>query len=319
MTTAIKSGPIPLFLRLFIAKERLAPSQFDGAEYERSSLKVNPVMVVDEQVPKTHMTASRWLSGNKHKIVENVPNAPIGSITIHSLEHRGNGGRAYKVIFTHPSEPDLRLLADLREAELIDAMFETGITVGGVLPGEYVFARVSSQMKLIRVGSPIHKALEVTVAKKKLPPIKKSELIVNHLYSTPAGDSRIYLGEFNVTLCDIDVTDSSAREAYAAWNERYTAKRVNYRTEKRPVFIDVPYAWTEQVRGVDLKHKWCETSYYTTYVGKTISVVNDDGPWSGTVPSADVLSAIASRYTPKDGDKVYSVTGDFHGKVVEIK
>lgn len=322
MTILIKqsvSGSIPSFLRMFIAKESSAPSQFDGVEYERSSIKVNPVMIVDEEVPKTHDTAKHWLDCRKLKIVEKVPNVPITGITVHSLEHRGNGGRAYKVIFTHPCEPELQLLADLREVELIDAMFETGIAIGGILPGAYVFARVSSQMKLIRVGSPVHTSLLVTVSRKKDGPLKKSELVVNHIYSTLGGDVRIYLGDFDVSLCDIETVDSSTSGAYQLWSERYTSKRVNFRTEKRPVFIDAPIKYSEDRKRVfDVNHKWNESSYYTTFVGKTITVVKDEGAWNGAVPSTAVLSAVSSRYTPNDGDRQYS-SYDCRGKVVEIK
>jgi hypothetical protein len=80
-------------------------------------------------------------------------NNPITNIRVAGLETRGNGGRAYKVVI------DDLYYFDLREDVLLEAMIECGINKGGILNGEYIWVKIRSHMKLIRVGSPLHKEM----------------------------------------------------------------------------------------------------------------------------------------------------------------
>jgi hypothetical protein len=124
------------------------------------------IFVVDAENEKTFMTAYNWAASNhwyydeqlgncvlarehEPEIVER-DNIPIRDLRIVSLEQRGEG-RAYKVLL------DGNFIYDLREDVLFDVMTNEGIGKGAILKGSFIFAVVQSHMKLIRVGSKLHR------------------------------------------------------------------------------------------------------------------------------------------------------------------
>jgi hypothetical protein len=120
--------------------------------------QVHSAFAVDADNAKRVRTAMSWsqqghyaappLMGGKHLDPLKVPNAPITGLRILSMEHRGQDGRAYKII-----TPEMRLF-DLREDVLLDAILHTGIKKGGELPGHYVWVRYApTNSKLMRLGS----------------------------------------------------------------------------------------------------------------------------------------------------------------------
>jgi hypothetical protein len=115
-------------------------------------------------------------------------NDPIKGIKIVSLEIRSEGGRAYKVI-----TPD-DYYFDVREDVLMDAMIEAGISKGGIMNGSYVWAKVGSAMKLVRVGSLLHDALIAATADRTLKKLKYGELQVGHVYKGKGAKCYLFLG-----------------------------------------------------------------------------------------------------------------------------
>ena len=118
-----------------------------------------------------------------------VDNVPVSAI-LESLEIRGEGGRAYKV-----RVPELsNLYFDLREDQLMATILEAGIEKGGLLKGKYVFGVAGSQMKLILVGSQLHKNMILSTkerGKKKL-----TKLIPGNSYQSRT-KTKLYLGRIN--------------------------------------------------------------------------------------------------------------------------
>lgn len=112
---------------------------------------------VDASNAKRVKTAMGWsqqpvYGDGPHPDPIKVPNAPITNLRILSMEVRGGGGpnpgRAYKII------TEERRMFDLREDVLLDAILNTGIKPGGVLPGHYVWVRYApTNSKLMRLGS----------------------------------------------------------------------------------------------------------------------------------------------------------------------
>jgi len=120
--------------------------------WNEQEYSVIPSFAVDASNAKRVNSAEVWATsapGDAPPPIE-VPNAPITGLRILSMEIRGHDGRAYKII-----SPEERLF-DLREDVLLDAILNTGIKQGGVLPGHYVWVRYSgTNSKLVRLGSTI--------------------------------------------------------------------------------------------------------------------------------------------------------------------
>lgn len=160
-------------------------------------LSVVEVYISDSTNAKTLESGRKWAEGYSHrgtsdkKPVEiSRPNLPMTGIRILSLEHRGQGGRAYKVIL-----PNSAHYVDFREDVLVDTILNTGISPGGLLNGDFVFARVGSEMKLVRVGSKLHAKLIADTEARKAPVITVVGLIPGHAYKTKGGLICVYLGQ----------------------------------------------------------------------------------------------------------------------------
>lgn len=158
---------------------------------------VTPAFCSDASNVKTLETGRSWAGaehwdGNKRVkgVVKEITkkNDPIKGIKIVGLEIRSEGGRAYKVV-----TPD-NYYFDVREDILMDTMIEAGISKGGILNGEYIWAKVGSAMKLVRVGSLLHKALIVATEDRSLKKLKHGELKFGHIYKGKGAKSYVFLG-----------------------------------------------------------------------------------------------------------------------------
>lgn len=121
-----------------------------------------------------------------------VDNVPIKNVRVLSLEERSQGGRAYKVLIG-------KFYVDLREDVLMDTLLQVGVSPGGILHGEYIWVKSGSQMKLIRVGSELHKLITEFAATKDMKPISKGLLDVGGVYQNRKKEKYIFLGYVNTT------------------------------------------------------------------------------------------------------------------------
>jgi hypothetical protein len=188
---------------------------------------VKPTFPADADNPKSVETGIKWGSGyqNKNKTPTTItrPNDPITNIRIVGLEIRSEGGRAYKVLL------DGDLYVDLREDVLLDTMIQEGISKGGVLRGSFIWARVGSQMKLVRVGSELHDAL---IKNTNLGTLKKiTTLEIGGVYRGKSPEEYIYLGIFDTI--NIDTKASRDPRTYITTKET-TYKEIN----KHMLFIE---------------------------------------------------------------------------------
>lgn len=113
------------------------------------------------------VTAERWAdqtpwSAEKTYTPEVIvrDNEPF-SLTITDLDVRSEGGRAYKVI-----DADNRRF-DLREDQVLEVMKRVGIQPRGVVPGEFVWGIVGSQVRLVLVGGDLHTSMVMQLNDKK--------------------------------------------------------------------------------------------------------------------------------------------------------
>jgi hypothetical protein len=205
MATRIK-GNIPKNLKIFARPPIKVTTKWDDGDDENEMItaEVIPVFVADATNSKTQATGKTWAeqqfwdyTTQTRKVSTpcvpfEIPNTPFTSLQIISLEYRGQGGRAYKV------RADGKYYVDLREDVLLDAMLNTGIVAGGFVRGEFIFAMVNSEMKVVRVGSSLHDRLVLATAEKAKPAIGVSGMVPGKVYFRPSSheDGELYLGEY---------------------------------------------------------------------------------------------------------------------------
>jgi hypothetical protein len=158
--------------------------------------KVLPAFPTEEGHEKSLETAKAWAEqswyGAKKAKVETVDNKPIKNVRLFSLEHRGEGGRAYKVLVD-------KYFVDLREDVMMDTLLNVGIKAGGILQGEYIWAKLGSQMKLVRVGSTLHTLILEFESKKAMKPIGKNDLVVGGVYQDRHKSKAIFIDWVNTS------------------------------------------------------------------------------------------------------------------------
>lgn len=211
-------GNIPQKLKLFVCNPRKIELNYDDLEIAMGTpIMVNETFVSDADNAKTCETGKNWAEDNSFYdpntrkstklgyVVEEMDNKPNNNIRITSLEHRGNGGRAYKVIVND------KYYVDLREDILLDSILNVGIDVGGKLKGEYIWAKVGSAMKLIRVNSPLHEELIKSTEMNVMTKIKNLE--IGRVYESKT-QKLLYLGKFKTTIFELNNCHPARNDYY---------------------------------------------------------------------------------------------------------
>jgi len=223
--------------------------------------EVIPAFCSDSSNAKTMETGKRWAEGGywaqKKSAVQEThrKNDPIKGIKIVSLEARGNGGRAYKVV-----TPD-NFFFDVREDVLMDTMLEAGMDKGGILGGEFVWAKVRSEMKLVRVGSALHKALIGATADRSLKKIGYGDLQVGHVYVGKGAKKYVFLGYVDTTRCVAEPDNS------VGWGVRRTY--TYHRSEIKNALL----LWEQ----TEFTGEVCEKNIYQAEVRPSHSFIKDVG------------------------------------------
>lgn len=270
-----KSGSIPQNLTLFARDETHAGFRWEDVEGGDIKHKVRPVYISDSTNAKTKETGLNWMNQSYGDYVDGkwitrknigtiieTPNTPISNIQIVTLEIRDKGGRAYKCMADIGSLKNAYF--DMREDVLLDCMFQQGIQLGGVCEGPFIFARVDSQMKPVRIGSLLHtKMIEATEHNQKKA-IKDYE--VGGVYANKAGDEAVYLG--------IGYTRTAkgwnSHSKVGNWNYRPNLKhRIDYPEEKNYYYTTVGisksekrHIFLEKAHANDGDKNWARVSRY---------------------------------------------------------
>jgi len=158
----MKIGHIPENLKLFARPESEFKFKWDDIQNDEDPknliTKCQSVFVTDAMNIKSHAVATNWARGRTYNYetrqyetpanieVIDCKNDFIKCVRIIGLEVRKQGGRAWKCLIND------KYLVDMREDVLLDTMINSGIKPGANLPGDYIFAMISSQMKLIYAG-----------------------------------------------------------------------------------------------------------------------------------------------------------------------
>jgi hypothetical protein len=231
MATKTIVGNIPANVTFIYSKKKKLESYWenDALHAGWEGQEVTPAFCSDSSNLKTMETGRNWAArtwrygeekGQSYEYQHK--NDPIVGLKIVSLEIRGEGGRAYKVL-----TPD-NYYFDVREDVLMDTMLEVGISAGGLLNGTFVWARVGSEMKLVRVGSKLHDALIVATADRQLKKFRYGELQVGHIYSGKGADKYIFLGYVDTISCEREELRNTSGWSWSHVN----ASRIYNRTAK---------------------------------------------------------------------------------------
>lgn len=195
-------GNIPQKLRLFIRKESSSHWGWDDVEDGKRETKVRETYISDASNKKTCETGKTWAEQRtwdyeKKVYIEGesteveVDNVPFSGLKIVTLEIRDKGGRAYKVMGNIGGIPNIYF--DMREDVLLDCLFNGNLKKDGEVSGQFIFARIGSQMKPIRIGSHLHsKMVEAT----NIDARGVCSLEVGGVYESKNGDRAVYLGEY---------------------------------------------------------------------------------------------------------------------------
>ncbi len=178
---------------------------YDGTD---EKVKVLPTFPTDASDTKALARAKTWANNKIHssKIVDNKP---IKNVKVVSLEERGRGGRAYKVLIDD-------YYVDLREDVLMDTLLKVGIKSGGVLNGEFIWSKMGSQMKLIRVNSELHKLITEFSSKKDMKSI--SDLEIGGVYQNKKKEKAIFVGYISTTKYSLEDKTASYKKITATFD-----------------------------------------------------------------------------------------------------
>jgi hypothetical protein len=189
-----------------------------GVNAENKTEEVLPAFPADNDDTKSISTATNWAKSDinyqnysslNKKAKEDLPdpgtevidNQIITNVRLLTIEQRGSGGRAYKAIVNN-------YYVDVREDVVMDTMLQEGIDAGGVLRGEFIWARCGAQMKLVRKDSELYKLIAEFESKRDLKPVSKKKLEVGGVYRSKTKEAYIYLGNVNTTHFSIPDKDN---------------------------------------------------------------------------------------------------------------
>lgn len=225
---------------LYVCKksERITP-KFSDTDEEFFSTSAMPAFPVDPDKENTVETARKWAQGYSyhnpeevHKEVE-MPNEPIYEVQIVDLEVRSEGGRAYKAI-VHGS-----FLVDIREDVILEAMLEKGIRQGSFISCNFIWCRVGTQMKLVRNGSSLHKAVQKAHELKKQKKVSTKELVPGTIYQNIQGE-HLFLGF--IKTGDLKLEYVRARShMFNRSNDGHYNVTGRSKIEKRQLWLDIRY------------------------------------------------------------------------------
>lgn len=141
-----------LFKRVCYASRK--PTKIE--DLDGNSIDVYPTFAFNDVSKTARSTAERWANSNDITTFNNEP----FRVKLINLDVRSEGGRAYKVI------DESSRLFDLREDQLLAAIRVGGINRGGTLNCYVIWGSLSSQTRLVVVGSTLHEKMIENDAKR---------------------------------------------------------------------------------------------------------------------------------------------------------
>jgi hypothetical protein len=198
------TGYIPEKITYYCKPSINIESSFDELDIEFFATTAMPAFPIDPTNEKTAATAKQWAQGYGKNIdprVIETNNDPITSVEIVGLEIRDQGGRAYKAIVRDD------LYVDIREDIILEAILNKGIRNGKFINSEFIWCRIGSQMKLVRVGSQLHEAMLKAHERKFKKKLAPSDLVPGKVYENANG-KYLFIGFAKTAEFKINYTQS---------------------------------------------------------------------------------------------------------------
>ncbi len=155
----------------------------------KKTIKCHPAWVTDaDGNQNTLKRAITWAQrgGGGHKVIE-IDNEPFKDPTLVGIETRGEGAQVYKVVTPQG------WLVDMRDDVFESVLLRKGLPRHMGIPGKFVWAMNVTQMRLVEVGSRLHKEIVGHQAAKAAPKSKKVKLVVGGVYGN-SNSTNVYLG-----------------------------------------------------------------------------------------------------------------------------
>lgn len=214
------TGYIPAQLKYVQRPPRKVVDYWEHDMWENdkpTGVMVAEAFVVDASNPRTLKTAMTWAQGygaeRKAKVTE-LPNDPIASLEIVSLDIRSEGGRAWKALING------KYYVDLREDVLLDSLRNGEGVTKAELSGPFVWGCVGSHMKLMRVGSRLHEAVVEAGKRRASADVKGSALEIGGVYENRKGEKFVYLGQVDGE--NYELTNEEDRYKYTGYGAKDT-------------------------------------------------------------------------------------------------
>lgn len=290
----VRSGSIPKELTFILAKPQMIKITWDDVDMEDDDVvkeeEVFPVFVSDSTNEGTLKTGRAWAKnsynyhyGNSKPATpvtkeKTTKNEPFTRPRIFGLDHRYNGGRAWKCADAEGH------YFDLREDVLLDIMRTVGVSEGGYLNGEYIWAKVGAEMKIVRVDSDLHKALVQATARKEMKMISKKELQPMHVYSQKNGDAYLYLGHAaSISATRSEIQDQATERRYQEWCQ-FEKDRKGWQAEN---YFRTYKSWHEPSRPAIMKFD-CKTENEHVWIKL-------DTSWNDSKPKEENIKFLESK------------------------
>lgn len=248
-----KTRSMPDTLKYVRIKATEVSQWWRGSSLPAKKRMVRETFVVDAQNEKTLATAKKWAGGwqndeSKYDIVE-LPNTPFECVELVTLERRGRGGRAWKVLI------DGAYYVDMREETLLECLINGPGVSDGMIKGPFVWANAGQGLRITRVESNDHKtATKVEKLKKPAARIKKKDLIIGGVYATPAGSESTFLGYVDVDTVshNLKLSTSSNVQLWATskWDELINPEDYRYK------HVTYNVTWTKSRHVCELVKKY---------------------------------------------------------------
>lgn len=185
----IQSGHIPVEIVYIIGnKTSIEPQLLDGV----GLVDVVPISVFDAiEEKKIEKTANNLKNFTKNPIKElsiiKFENKPITGIRVLTKEY-GKNEKVFKAV----SEEGY--FFEIDEDVLLETMLTNGVKPGGVLIGEFLWASVDNEMKLVRKDSKLFNTLLEIGDRSFLSFIEKDSLEIGGVYESRRGKRMVFLG-----------------------------------------------------------------------------------------------------------------------------
>lgn len=138
----------------------------------------------------------------------NEENQPIRlKLVGYAMPGRIYDTKKYELIVATPNGVHFSISHDV----FLNAILESGLEPGGMLPGKYIFAKFGKLIRPIQVESNLHKAVLDYINDGEKTKIKIKQLQVGEVYATAAGNLGLFLGFVNTELMKVVLLPGTER------------------------------------------------------------------------------------------------------------